>query len=234
MTVEFIKNKLYQVGGSVRDGFLGLKSKDIDFTVVTESFDSMREFIVNDLGGKIFVETPKFLTIRAITPEFGAADFVMARKDGEYFDGRHPEKVEPGTILDDLARRDFTMNAIAFDVRSKEFIDPFNGAYDIKIKMIRAVGDPNVRLTEDKLRAFRALRFAVTKDFRIDWKLQLAMVRLKIGDFDSTSTERIREELLRMFSKDTLKSLTLLAEFDNLRSVAFQRGIWLKPTTEER
>lgn len=121
--------KFYQVGGSVRDSFIGLKSKDIDYAVEAPSFDAMREAI-KERGGEIFLETPQFLTIRANVPGMGACDYVLCRKDGEYVDGRRPETVTAGTILDDLARRDFTMNAIAI-AEDGTILDPFDGRKDI-------------------------------------------------------------------------------------------------------
>ena len=222
--------KIYLVGGAIRDKIMGLQSKDKDYVVECESFDAMRQLILNR-GGKIFLETPKFLTIRALMPELGAADYVLARKDGVYKDGRHPESVEVGTIQDDLARRDFTMNAIAKNVETGELIDPHGGATDIENKRIRCVGNPTERFNEDKLRVFRALRFAITKDFTIDPETHLAMIETQ--DFSGVSTERIREELAKMFKYDSETTmLHICCEYDNLRRVIFERGIWFKPTTE--
>lgn len=122
--------KFYQVGGSVRDKIMGIKPHDIDFAIGAESFGAMREAILAR-GGKIFLEMEKFFTIRANLPELGSADFVLTRKDGSYSDGRRPDGVTVGTILDDLARRDFTMNAIAINVETGDILDPFDGTGDI-------------------------------------------------------------------------------------------------------
>ena len=108
---------IYQVGGSLRDECLGRPCKDFDFSVEAPSYEAMREHLVQD-GYTIFLEKPEYLTIRARFPkghpqERVCADFVLCRKDGFYSDGRRPDTVEPGTIYDDLARRDFTMNAMA-------------------------------------------------------------------------------------------------------------------------
>ena len=120
------------------------------------------------------VRTPEFLTIRAQVPASEAkllartkvADFVLCRKDSASGDGRRPDSVEPGTVLDDLARRDFTMNAIARDVQTGEVLDPHGGREDIKWKTLRFVGDPMTRIREDGLRVLRGLRFMITKGLR--------------------------------------------------------------------
>jgi tRNA nucleotidyltransferase (CCA-adding enzyme) len=97
MTIEYFK-----VGGFVRDAILGVKSKDIDYAVQAPSYEAMAADIVAR-GGKIFYEKPEYLTIRA-KMNGEDADFVLCRKEGAYSDARHPDKVEPGTIDDDLAR----------------------------------------------------------------------------------------------------------------------------------
>jgi tRNA nucleotidyltransferase/poly(A) polymerase len=226
-------NKIYQVGGSIRDKMMGFKPKDIDFAVEAESFDAMREMIIAR-GGKIFLETPEFFTIRANVPQLGSADYVLCRKDGAYNDGRRPESVTVGNILDDLARRDFTMNAIAIDTETGKGIDPYLGLTDIINRQIRCVGNPNERLREDSLRVFRALRFAIVKNFSIhyDTKEAIREISLHHKNFDGVSTERIREELLKMFSRDSFDSWMILEEFDLLPLIK-ERGIWFKPTTEK-
>jgi len=107
--------KLFEVGGHVRDGLLGIKSKDIDMAVEAPSWEAMREFVKHNTK-KIFLEKEEFLTIRAMGHDGLPKDFVLCRKDGAYSDGRRPDTVEAGTIFDDLARRDFTVNAIAKEV----------------------------------------------------------------------------------------------------------------------
>ena len=222
-------NKIFKVGGAVRDSFLGRISKDIDFAVETDSFDSMRQIILGK-GGKIFVETPKFGTIRANVPGLGSADYVICRKDGVYSDGRHPDSVTVGTLLDDLARRDFTMNSIAEDVETHEIFDPFCGIADISRMIIRSVGSARARFDEDKLRMFRALRFTVVLNFRMESDIVNAIGAFTPAQFDAVSTERVREELLKMFEVDTARSFKLLQDFPNLWEVVTQRGIWFKPT----
>lgn len=224
--------KFYKVGGCVRDEILGLKSKDIDYSVEAASYEAMRDAVIQR-GGEIFLETPQHFTIRAKVPGLGAADFVLARKDGAYSDGRRPDSVEAGTLLDDLARRDFTMNAIAQDEEGN-FIDPFNGAKDISNRFIQVVGSVD-RLREDSLRMLRAIRFAITKDFILSPQI---FTFLSLGEnaklLRNVSEERIREEMNKAFAADTLKTLTFLDHFTAIREVLFSRGLSLETTLKQR
>lgn len=229
MTVE-----IFEVGGAVRDSLLGLESHDIDYTVVAGSFEEMEDFIVSQ-GLTIVVSKPEFGTIRAITAngktfrgDGGGIDFVWAREDGPYTDGRRPDWTKPADLKHDLARRDFTVNAMAIAANGM-IIDPFGGQEDLAVMRLRAVGNPTDRIKEDPLRMLRALRFVVTKGFRMHRALFNAID--SNGDLITTvSQERIREELLRMFQADTLKTLSLLNEFPRLRDTIFAGGIWLMPT----
>ena len=257
--------KLFEVGGCVRDEILGVPSKDIDFTVVLEPHDfyirdgafSRDPFMVmvthlESMGFKIFLETPEFFTVRAQFPkgmiaqkDFAyrgrhttTADFVLARKESDYTDGRRPDAVVPGTLEDDLARRDFTMNAIAKDADGS-YIDPFNGRGDIAARIVRAVGDPLERLREDALRAVRAIRFAVTKgffisrspgeyDFSLNDALEAPVVLRAIET--QISDERIREELSKMFRFDTLASIQILGDYPLLTEAMFAGSVSLDAT----
>lgn len=223
--------KFYLVGGAVRDEIMGKKSKDLDYAVECASFDAMREAIV-ERGGTIFLETPQYFTIRAKVPAMGACDFVLCRKDGKYEDGRRPETVEMGTLYDDLARRDFTMNAIAKG-ENGEYVDPFNGIEDIKRGLIRCVGNAEDRFNEDYLRMLRAIRFSVTKNMRIDTDINSAIWKLKTK-IAEVSVERIREELLKAFSFNTIETLGILDHY-GLEKILFtpKLGLRLKPTLEE-
>ena len=228
-----MKFRTYLVGGAVRDELLGLPCKDLDYVVLAPSFEAMQQDLLDD-GCKIFVEKPEFLTIRCKHPVLGCVDFACARKDGNYTDGRRPETTAVAETLEqDLARRDFTCNAIAKSAGNGVLLDPFKGAEDIFNCLLRAVGDAVTRLSEDRLRAFRAVRFAVTKKFKIDRDLWEAINRLTPIQFDAVSTERIREELFKAFRADPERSFTLLVkDFPVLWDVVRQRGIWFKPTTE--
>jgi tRNA nucleotidyltransferase/poly(A) polymerase len=239
----------YLVGGAVRDEIMGQKSKDLDYTVVFDDgdlvgvedpFTFMAEWFEN-LGYKIFVRSPEFYTIRAQTPDRKeTADFVLARKEGPYSDGRRPDYVMVGTLIDDLSRRDFRFNAIAKvpDVGSgKAYIDPFNGMDDIRNRRINTVGNAVERFTEDALRAIRALRFSVTKGFEIAESVQFAMqVESVLDDIAGTriSDERIREELNKMFSFDTVASIMALNRFPALTRAMFTGSVSLEATMKQR
>ena len=236
--------KLYEVGGYVRDELLGIKSKDIDFAVEASSWEELRWWL--DLNNfEVFLETPQFFTIRARFPRaFGigawekyrglTADFVLCRKDGAYSDGRRPDEVTPGTIYDDLARRDFTVNAIARDVSTGELLDPWHGEEDLKVKWLRTVGRPEDRIREDPLRALRALRFAVTKDFRLDMDLLDVLRAYWLPSLlVRISEERRREELHKALHHNTFKTLNILQGLGQEFRDAALGDIWLKPTTEK-
>lgn len=234
--------RTYEVGGAIRDSLLGIESKDVDFAVEAESFEAMRDELIAQ-GFKVFLETPEFFTVRAKPPagsklaeRTNVADFVLCRKDGPSSDGRRPDFVEAGTILDDLARRDFTVNAIARDVDTDELVDPFGGQRDLANRCLRFVGDPDERIREDGLRVLRAFRFMITKGLSADPNT-LAALRspLAIEMLGSVSIERVREELVKMFATDTLSSLNLFAGMsEDMQQAIFRDGLRLTPTLAER
>lgn len=213
----------------MRDSILGIRSKDIDFSVEAESYAAMRAAIVERCGGEdaIKVEHEEFVTIRAIDPKLGGVDFVLCRKEGTYSDGRRPDSVEAGTLLDDLARRDFTMNAIA-RAEDGTLIDPFNGQADIACKLIRCVGDARQRFMEDRLRVLRAIRFSITKGFTLQMDTRAAIS--EFSDLRGVSVERVREELLKCFECNTIATLQALDEFPLLKLTCFSGKLFLKPT----
>lgn len=258
--------QMFMVGGAVRDELLDVPSKDIDFTVVldendfplaTDFFgnpDPFKTMVLNlqGMGFNIFLESPEFLTVRAQFPKGDAsslpanmvvyslmnltADFVLARKEGTYSDGRRPDSVQIGTLRDDLARRDFTMNAVA-KAHDGSYIDPFNGRSDIERRIIRAVGDPIERLREDALRAVRAFRFAVTKDFTIEDSLAHAMVHPEIlaAVMNNISDERIEVELSKAFRFNTVRAGNILFRgFPTLATACFSGRVSLDATLKTK
>ena len=224
---------LFKVGGAVRDEFLGVKSKDLDYAVEAPSFEAMRDFIADN--GKIFLEKPEYFTIRAkVNGE--DADFVLCRKEHGYSDGRRPDSVTIGDIYDDLSRRDFTMNAIAIHTMEGAVIDPHNGVKDIERKLVRCVGKAEERFNEDSLRMIRAVRFAITKNFVLDWDIQNALHdRFLLAKLENVSKERVREELNRCFKHNTLQTMVMFERFPNLRNVVFSDNtLWLEATNKDR
>ena len=120
------------------------------------------------------------------------------RTEADYSDGRHPDSVEyAATIEEDLGRRDFTMNAMAYDLLGKALVDPYGGEADLGRSLVRAVGDPVERFSEDGLRPLRALRFAAQLGFEIE-AATLAAIPAELGRFRLVSAERVRDELQKM------------------------------------
>ena len=246
--------EMYLVGGIVRDMLLGMPAKDHDFSVVLEETDfksgyeygednnpfAVMRTNLEDRGVEIFVETPEFLTIRGrfskVDPDYPgiAADFVLARKDSRTSDGRRPEYVVPGTLEDDLARRDFTVNAMAMS-KDGSIIDLFNGQEDLESKLLRFVGDPVERIQEDALRVMRALRFCVTKGFKMTPFTQLVIYnKMTPPLLAKISEERRADELSKMFRFDTEATLDCLAEIPKpLRAAMFAGRVRLDSTLKK-
>jgi tRNA nucleotidyltransferase/poly(A) polymerase len=234
---------VYMVGGVIRDEILGVPNKDIDFAVEAPSYESMRDFILEH--GRIYLETPEFFTIRAHIDDLngwhGDADFVLCRKEYGYTDGRRPDTVEVGDIYDDLSRRDFTMNAICrmvYPIVSDKYYDPFGGISDLKRRRIRCVGNPRARMAEDALRMLRAVRFSITKEMTLDVNIKsiLKNERYLIMLRDNISTDRKKDELMKMFKFSTIESLRVLIMYPGVAAAVLSDGetLWLKPTTEKK
>lgn len=216
--------KYYIVGGYVRDELLGIKSKDLDFAVEAVDYWEMREDIFKR-GYTVWQERPEFLSIRAKHPTLGPADFTVCRKDGFYSDARHPDTVHIGNIYDDLARRDFTINAIAspeeFRIGSNvTYYDPFDGIRDIKTRTLRCVGRAKERFEEDPLRILRAVRFMVTRGFRPNLELDSAL-RNNSNLLLTLPIERVYEELKKCYEIDTWTTIDLLDEYPNIKYTVF-------------
>jgi len=241
--------KLFKVGGCVRDEILGLESKDIDFTFVVDDtqqsvedgFASMEKWL-RDEGFQIFLSTPDCFTIRAKFPlnhqHTGlVADFVMARKEVGYFPGTRRPILVLGTLEDDLIRRDFTLNAMAVD-EDGNLIDLFGGKEDLTKGLLRTPLPARQTMMDDPLRFLRALRFSITKKFSIDDAIIFAMEQPDILEKlkHVVSSERIREEVFKMMKADTVRTLELFREIEEIipgfTALVFGRGLWLKPTFE--
>lgn len=240
--------KMYEVGGKVRDELLGLQSKDVDYVVVphktlideVESVHSMfgiLETYLKEEGFELFLVTANCFTIRAKFPKdhvySGVADFVLARKEVGYVEGTRTPIIKPGTLYDDLERRDFTLNAMAKDDNGY-IIDYFGGMRDLKDNILRTPLDTVTTFNDDPLRILRAIRFCITKGFEIPDDMWQVIYHY---DYESkmfvVSAERIREELLKCFKHDTLKTLEKLSQFPQLTQYIFKENkLWLKPTFE--
>jgi len=230
--------KMFEVGGCVRDDLMGIPTKDIDFAVIAPSFQAMRSHLVAE-GFVLHVEHPEFVTIRAGVPKGHVlrertrdADFVLARKDSAGSDGRRPDFVEPGTLADDLARRDFTVNAMARDPLTGDLIDPHGGQDDLRNGVLRFVGNPSERIAEDGLRVLRGLRFCITKGLEptVDtWDALCSRDAARM--LGLVSAERVRDEVERMMVHNTLGTLDLMADIPALtRLHIFRDGLRLSAT----
>jgi poly(A) polymerase/tRNA nucleotidyltransferase (CCA-adding enzyme) len=189
----------YLVGGCVRDLILERAPKDWDVTTNATPEDIIKVFdetFYENNFGTVGVK------IRLGDNETQIVEVTPYRKEGEYSDGRHPDEVSfSNKIEDDLLRRDFTMNAIAYDPQSNIVIDPYNGQKDIKDKIIKAVGDAKKRFNEDGLRLMRAVRFVSELGFMINIDTQNAIIS-ESKSLEKISFERIRDEFNKMIMSD--------------------------------
>jgi tRNA nucleotidyltransferase (CCA-adding enzyme) len=190
-------HQAFIVGGSVRDLLIGRTPGDFDVATSAHPEATMRIF-----GSRYAIPTGlQHGTITVVTGEAGPLRHVEVttfRGEGAYLDGRRPSTVTFSTTLgEDLSRRDFTMNAIAYDPVAGTLIDPFDGQGDIARKLVRTVGDPILRFTEDGLRPMRGVRQATQLGFTLDAATEAA-IPPAMGSFRKVSAERIRDELRKL------------------------------------
>jgi poly(A) polymerase/tRNA nucleotidyltransferase (CCA-adding enzyme) len=226
--VRFIIEKLkktgfeaYTVGGCVRDFLRKVEPEDWDIAT------NAKPEVIQKIFPKSFYNN-RFFTVTVQTdsknPKLKEIEITTYRKETKYSDKRHPDKVRfAKTIEEDLARRDFTVNAMALEISNlksqiSKIIDLFHGQEDLKNKIIRAVGDPQKRFGEDALRMLRAVRFAVTlgEGWKIEEKTKKAIKKNSIL-ISAISKERIRDEFLKIINCpraaegiETMRELSLL------------------------
>lgn len=181
-------------GGCVRDYLLRIPPKDFD--IVTNAVpDAIMELFTNSL------DVGKQFGVVIIPFEGFQIEVATFRSDGPYNDGRHPESIAFSTPQEDAQRRDFTVNALFYDPVAKEIQDFVHGREDLSARVIRAVGDPEKRFAEDKLRMLRAVRFAAQLDFEIDPPTLEAVKKLS-SQINQVSVERILYEINRILQTD--------------------------------
>lgn len=227
-SVQKIINKLqksnfeaYAVGGSVRDILMGKPTKRWDFTTNATPQDILKLFpdsFYDNQFGTVGIKIPDDIY-----------EITTYRSEKGYTDHRHPDKISWGkTIEEDLARRDFTINAIAFD--GKSIVDPYGGQEDIKKQVIRTVGDPDKRFNEDALRLMRAIRIASELGFMID-ETTVTAIKKNAQSITKISAERVRDELFKLLAsthasdgvlilKNTGLLIFILPEFEIAFTVA--------------
>lgn len=200
--LEWLTNAGYEsyiCGGAVRDYLLGKEPHDYDITTSATPNQVMEVF-------KHYHVLPTGLQHGTVTIMLSGSDVgyevTTFRKDGDYSDGRHPDSVQfTSNIIEDLSRRDFTINAMAYNPEVG-LIDPFGGQEDLKKKIIRCVGNPRDRFNEDALRILRAIRFASQLDFTIipntDWE-----IHQQYKNLENISIERINSEFCKIASSDS-------------------------------
>jgi putative nucleotidyltransferase with HDIG domain len=193
--------QIFVVGGPVRDLLMGKPPKDWDFTTDAQPEEILKLFpdaFYDNKFGTVGIPIEKVRGDAAEPANFkNIAEVTTMRREGEYKDFRHPIEVGwTNKIEEDLARRDFTMNALALGPNNN-LIDPFGGKADIEVGLIRAVGDPNKRFKEDALRLIRAIRFSAQLGFEIEEKTWLA-IRDNANLIGEISGERIRDELFKI------------------------------------
>ena len=199
----------YLVGGCVRDLLIGRTPKDWDVTTNAKPEDIQRifpeSFYTNDFGTVGVVQETEDESLRVI-------EITPYRTESEYSDKRRPDSVAFGDSLEeDLARRDFTINAIAFDESKGQIIDPYKGQEDIGLKVLRTVGVPEDRFEEDSLRLMRAVRLVAELNFALDTDTAAA-IQKKASNLKHISRERIRDEFVRIINSDQPMMALVLAQ----------------------
>lgn len=224
-TLEHRGFEAYLVGGCVRDLLIEKTPKDWDITTnahPTEIESLFPETYLNNDYGTVGVVT------ESEDPRLKVVEVTPYRTESEYSDARRPDSVEFGVSLEeDLKRRDFTINAVAFRLATGEFVDKFGGEEDIKKKRVRAVGNPAERFNEDALRMMRAVRLAVELDFIIEGETMSAIAQNAIN-LGRISKERIRDEFVRILeSKQPMRGIIFLEKLGLLAFIApdLLRGI---------
>jgi len=188
LTLEANNHKAYVIGGCVRDSIIGLTPNDWDITT--------------DATPDIIMELFKDYEISTLGIDYGVVtvdnvEITTFRKDGIYTDHRRPDSIEfTDNLYDDVSRRDFTINAIAFNPR-EGFIDYYGGIDDIKNKIIRTIGDPYKRFNEDALRILRAIRFSIVLKYTIEPQTKEAIFACR-DLIKYVTKKKIREELGKM------------------------------------
>lgn len=199
-------------GGCVRDRLLKRPAKDFD--VATNALPDQVE--------KLFprtVSVGKSFGVIRVLHDGHDIEVATFRTDGKYLDGRHPTQVQFTSAEIDAQRRDFTINGLFYDPLSRKTHDFVGGLQDLKRKVIRCIGNPDERFTEDKLRILRCVRFAAQLGFKIDPKTWRA-VRRHASEINQVSAERIRDEMNKLLTaKFALKGLELLDQSGLLKII---------------
>ena len=219
----------YIVGGCLRNILMGKKPHDWDMT--TSALPEETSKIFRSSGYPVIETGLKHGTVTAIINGV-PLEITTFRIDGEYTDSRHPDSVIfTRSLADDLARRDFTVNAMAYSEKTG-LIDLYGGKDDLADKLLRAVGDPERRFTEDALRMLRAFRFSAEHGFKIEAETRKAIIKCR-GGLSDISRERIYSELYRTLTGDFASiSASELIDCGLMPFIFFGYDDSIKPSTE--
>ena len=202
----------YFAGGCVRDLLRGVAAHDFDIATSATPAEVQRLFSKTIPVGAAF-------GVVLVLEGGGQFEVATFRSDAAYLDGRHPSAVRFGSPEEDAQRRDFTVNGLFLDPVTDQILDYVGGRADIDRRVIRCIGEPRHRFAEDKLRLLRCVRFASNLQFTID-PATAAAVREMAGQIQVVSAERIRDELIKIFTRPHAgQGLALLAETGLLREV---------------
>jgi poly(A) polymerase len=210
-------------GGCVRDELLGLTPADYD--IATSATPEQ----VNQLFRRCHSFGASFGVVEVLGPRDEHGDWLKVqvatfRTDGTYSDGRRPDSVQYSSPEEDAARRDFTINGLFFDPVTQQVMDYVGGKADLEARVLRAIGDPVARFTEDKLRVLRAVRMAARFGLTVDATTWQAVVRMA-GQIQVVSVERIAEELRKMLTHPSRgRGMTLLRESGLLKLILPEAG----------
>ncbi|MFP6618608.1 MAG: CCA tRNA nucleotidyltransferase [Pirellulaceae bacterium] len=220
LVVERLRQAGYQAywaGGCVRDEILGITPQDYD--VATSAVPDQIEEVFHDR--KTLVIGASFGVITVLGPRSaGQIEVATFRRDATYSDGRHPDHVSFTTAEEDASRRDFTINGMFFDPLENQVIDFVAGQADLERKLIRAIGDPQLRFAEDKLRILRAVRFAATFGFQVEAGTRAAIDR-HAQELKVVSAERITVEMQRMLTHPGRSTAVQLLQETGLLAIIF-------------
>jgi tRNA nucleotidyltransferase/poly(A) polymerase len=197
----------FWVGGAVRNQMLKLPSDNID--IATDATPDEVEKILNQNKIKTKPVGKQFGSILAVVNHF-PIEITTFRAEGRYSDNRHPDQVRfIKKYQDDAKRRDFTINALYFDPIKKELFDPTNGIKDLKLKLLRFVGDPKKRIDEDALRMLRGARLATQLNFKLE-KNSFAAIKTRAKYIQGVSGERVKAELDKILLTNPSAGIELL------------------------
>ncbi len=203
----------YFAGGWVRDFLRDHPSDDIDIATSASPDEVISIFPKTVEVGKAF----GVIVVLVKNHQFEVASF---RKEGLYLDGRKPESIEPAAPEEDAHRRDFTINGMFYDPIEKVVLDYVEGQADLQKGIIRAIGNPNERFVEDRLRMIRAVRFSARFDFPIEEATAEAIRTSASSLYPSVSVERVWQELSRMTQhRGIQKAIMMLLDFGLLREI---------------